>query len=354
MSKTKKRKPLSTPKKLAFMATTLIVILGSAEIAFRIRETVRKNRRVTLSPREPDSYRGKVLMPGRFEIPGHVSEVNSLSMRESSEIGPKKKGTLRILAVGGSTTYGLFTTANDKTWPKRVQAHLQKEGKTVEVLNGGVPAWDLRTSQTNLELRLYALEPDVVICYHAYNDLVANPDPRYAEDSKKDDPSDMWRPLRGSALYRFLRMRLQDPGDALIKKADAITDAGAEAFERNLRRFVKRTRAIGAKPFLCTYPSAFRKTHKESAEAKVPGLKRWFDEMSPFTYPALIGGLARYNDLIRKVAKEETVPYAELEQGMPKDVKLYMSTVHHSDEGEDKVAGIITKALLDSGILDAK
>ena len=70
------------------------------------------------------------------------------------------------------------------------------------------------------------------------------------------------------------------------------------------------------------------------------------DVVGPRAYDTLWTLHCRETQTIKKVWA------AELEKGMPKDVKLYMSTVHHSDEGEDVVAGIISKALLDSGILE--
>ncbi|HBP19947.1 MAG TPA: hypothetical protein DEA08_19435 [Planctomycetes bacterium] len=352
----KTRRPrLSTGKKLGFALVTVLGLIGVTEGFFRVREWTRSMRRHTLSPRVPDTYRHLVLKPNtRFESPsGFVMETNSLGMREkevSAEREPWVKQ--RILCVGGSTTFGLYTSANDKTWPAQVQRILHERGYPgVEVLNGGVPAWDLRTSQTNLELRLYDLKPDVVICYHAYNDLVANLDPRYAEDSKVDDVSELWRPLRASAFYRFLRKHLQDPGEQLRKKAETLSDEGTAGFERNLRRFVRRTREVGAQPVICSYPSALRPTLEESEAAGVPGLDRWFGDLSPFAYPTLIEGLKRYNATITKVTEDEGIPRPQVAEKMPHDVKLYASTVHHTDEGEVLVAQIVAQALIDAGIV---
>lgn len=351
----KKRPRLSTGKKLGFGLVTVVGLIGLGEGFFRLREFVRGSRKKTLSPRIPDTYRHLVLKPStKFESPaGFKMYTNSLGMREK-EVSAEREPWVeqRILCVGGSTTFGLYTSANDKTWPAQVQRILHERGYTgVEVLNGGVPAWDLRTSQTNLELRLYGLKPDVVICYHAYNDLVANLDPSYAEDSKVEDVSDMWRPLRGSALYRFLRGRLKNPSKQLREKAERLSDEGTAGFERNLRRFVRRTREIGAQPVICSYPSALRPTHAESEEVGVPGLQRWFGELSPFAYPTLIQGLELYNATIKTVAEEEGVPRPQVAEKMPHDVKLYASTVHHTDEGEVEVAKVVAQALIDAGIV---
>ncbi|MHC4225063.1 MAG: SGNH/GDSL hydrolase family protein, partial [Planctomycetota bacterium] len=191
----------------------------------------------------------------------------------------------------------------------------------------------------------------VVIVYHAYNDLVANLDPRYVRDSRAESPWQLWRPLRASALYRFLRSRIQDPRESLRNKASHLTDEGTEAFARNLRRFVRRTREEGVRPVIFSYPSALRDTLEESERAGVPGLDYWFHRLSPFEYPTLIEGIRRYNAVIRRIATEESVPVIELARLLPKRVELYESTVHHSDEGEDEVARIVADALLSNGAL---
>lgn len=344
---------LSLGKKIAFSLVPLVLLLGFGELGAWGREKLREARRLPFYAKRDDAYRNLVLEPhSRKERAGGVAEINAWGMRAPEISETPAPHITRVIAIGGSTTYGLFTSRNDLTWPARTQARLHAAGRPdVEVLNAGVPAWDLRTSQTNLELRLYALEPDVVIAYHAYNDLVANLDPRYVRDSRAESLWQLWRPLRVSALYRFLRRQLLDPGDELRNKASQLSDEGSEAFERNLRRFVRRTREEGARPVLCTYPTALRDTLEESERAGVPALDYWVHRLSPFDYPTLVEGLRRYNDVISRVAEEESVPVVELARLMPKRVELYESTVHHSDEGEDEVARIVAEALLESGVL---
>ena len=48
-------------------------------------------------------------------------------------------GTLRIAAVGDSTTFG-WGLSDDQTWPARLTEELTRRGHPVEVINAGVPA----------------------------------------------------------------------------------------------------------------------------------------------------------------------------------------------------------------------
>lgn len=355
-----KRRPLSAKKKLLFGLVACLGLLGVAEVAFAIRETVRSKRKPRL-PRTQDDYRGLINTPGakhERRDKGQTIHINALGMR-SPEVGEKQPGVPRIVAIGGSTTYGLYTSSNDKTWPAQLQVALAQAGHTTEVLNAGAPAWTLRVSLTNLELTVWATKPDVVIMYHNYNDLMSNQEPVYWADSKVDDVEELKRPqhkplLEHSALFRFIRSRLRDPRDSFLKKTDALSDEGAQAFERNLRRLVRRCKEQDVKLLLCTYPTAYRKTYAQSVADKVPAVKDWYEALCPLTYPKLLEGLDRYNAIIRKVAAEATLPVAELATTFPKDVSYYASPLHHSDKGEAEVAKIVAEALRSSGLLGSK
>ena len=359
------RRRLSRGKRVLFALLTVVGPFALAEGFFRAREAWRVSRKREsggeVSPREPDTFRNMVLIPGyRQEEPpspdfprGKLVAINSLGMRAREPALPKPPGLVRVLCVGGSSTYGLFTSRNEATWPARTEARLQAAGRQdVEVLDGGAPAWDARTSATNLDLRLWELRPDVLVICHVYNDAVANLDEQYERDSHATSPWGVWQPLRGSALFRFLVSRYHNPRDRLVHKAEAWRPEGLQAYRRNLLFLIRRAREEGARPVLVTEPVCFRPTREESERDGVPGLARWFDELSPFTYPALLDVLAAYCEEVRKLAVEERLPLVDLARRMPHDVRLYLTPVHHSDEGEEVVAGLVAEVLQSSGVLD--
>lgn len=350
-----KRRRVSLRRKLLFAFIPTLVIAGGAEGFCRIREYKREHssKRQRISPRVPDAWRNMVLNPGeRFEESGRVADINDLGMRAPTPRDPKP--ATRIVCIGGSSTYGLYVTANERTWPARVERELGRAD--VEVLNAGCPAWDVRTSQTNLELRLYdELKPDVVVACHVYNDVVANLDPLYDEHSRVEweDRAELRRWWHGhSALYRLIMAeRNKSLKKQLTTKATAMGPAGLAAYERNLRRLIERTRARGAKLLLVTEPTCYRPTEDESRAAKVPGMQQWFEELSPLDYPALMQALAAYQETMRRVARETNTPLCDLERLMPKDVALFESPVHHTDAGEELVGRLVAQALRDAGLV---
>lgn len=326
------------------------------EVFFRIRELVRRPKHV-VSPREVDTFRGMVLIPNyRIDDPDRTVHINSWGMRAPEPEVPKPAGRLRVLCVGGSSTYGLFTSHNQGTWPALTGERLHAAGRAdVEVLDAGAPAWDARVSLTNLELRLFELQPDVVVVCHIYNDAVANLDPQYERDSRAESVWDLWHPLQASALLRFAISRVHDePKRMLANKADAWRPEGLEAYRRNLERLVRRCREEGARVVFVTEPTCYRPTREASLAEGVPNMEYWFDHLSPFTYPALLDALAAYTEEMRRTARELQVPLIDLARLMPHDVELYNTPVHHSDRGEEVVADVVSRGLLESGVLEPR
>ena len=84
----------------------------------------------------------------------------------------KAKDEIRIATIGASTTANLNLNYEDN-WPGKLGALLQSEfpDKQVTVINAGIPGFNTAQSIGNLTLRVLRFSPDVVIIYHAYNDL---------------------------------------------------------------------------------------------------------------------------------------------------------------------------------------
>jgi lysophospholipase L1-like esterase len=352
------RRPLTGRKKAAFALVTLAVLFGVPEAFFQVREVVRASRKPRL-PLEPCPYRSYRLIPGaRYVGPKGKIDVNAFGLRGPETTLEPRPGVLRVACIGGSTTFGLYAANNDETWPALLDARLKAAGEAVEVLNCGAPGWTLRTSLANLDLSVWAMKPDVVVCYHAYNDLMENHEPRYHADSHADGVEGLVRReapgtslLMRSALFRFVRSRVRDPHDALIHKEPALHPEGEASFERNLRRLVRRCGEQRARLLLCTFPWAYRVTLEASRAAPVPAMQEWYDEASPLEYPALVEGLARYNATIRRVGQELGVPVLDLAADFPDDVRLYVSPIHHSLEGERLVSERVSVALRERGLL---
>ena len=101
-----------------------------------------------------------------------VNPVNSLGFR-GEEILLDKKGSIRVVCMGGSTTYGLGLPYRD-TFPKLLQDKLDLYcGKNVyEVINTAQPAFNLNHIINMTKRELLLLNPDMVILMEVINNFI--------------------------------------------------------------------------------------------------------------------------------------------------------------------------------------
>ena len=100
---------------------------------------------------------------------------NSLGYRGEEFEQPKPDDVYRIVAIGGSTTYGTGVTDDYRqSYPYQLQDYLRENGfPQVEVINAGVPGYTSYESFINLQMRVLSLDPDLIIIYHGINDAHA-------------------------------------------------------------------------------------------------------------------------------------------------------------------------------------
>ena len=97
--------------------------------------------------------------------------INSLGFR-GPEIAAAKDGAYRIVALGESTTFGMTLQPEDKPWPEVLEQIIRQRLKTrrpVQVINAGVPAYDIYDNLRRLTREILPLQPDMIISYHGAN-----------------------------------------------------------------------------------------------------------------------------------------------------------------------------------------
>jgi lysophospholipase L1-like esterase len=99
--------------------------------------------------------------------------INSLGFRGPEVTYEKKPGVLRVVCLGGSTTFDIGSVGPAQPWPEVLEAALRKRlgTQSVEVLNLGIPGATSFDSLIDLQLRVLPLQPDLVIVYQGHNDI---------------------------------------------------------------------------------------------------------------------------------------------------------------------------------------
>jgi hypothetical protein len=155
-----------TAARLLLLGISAAVSLLIAEVAVRL---VRPQAVMTVSrglyvPDPPRRYR---LQPGfrgtvtnRVEFDTRV-RINREGLR-GPEIGPKTPGTLRVLALGDSFTFGVGAQETE-TYPDRLQEILRSRGVRAEVLNAGAPGYGVPDEAAWFERWGRPLAPDLVL-----------------------------------------------------------------------------------------------------------------------------------------------------------------------------------------------
>jgi lysophospholipase L1-like esterase len=182
---------------LAFCLLISVAILLAMEGFCRWVESAPKYR--------PSEFLAYELIPG---YDAGDEAVNSHGLR-GYEIPPKRAGDFRILAMGGSTTWG-HKVSNDETWPYQLERRLHRNGHTqVRVLNGGVSGWGLEQIWLALERRyLSALEPDLVLIFSGWNPPALSENEMAREFRRKNRASEQKHWIYNSALVRRMARRI--------------------------------------------------------------------------------------------------------------------------------------------------
>ncbi len=97
--------------------------------------------------------------------------INSRGFR-GPEIPEPKGNAYRIVALGESTTFDCTMNPQEKPWPELLEQMIRERlhpGCPVQVINAGVPAYNLKHNDQRLVAEILPLKPDMIISYHGYN-----------------------------------------------------------------------------------------------------------------------------------------------------------------------------------------
>jgi len=253
-----------------------------------------------------------------------------------------------IAFVGGSTTE-CCAVAENLRFPAVVSKVLSEKGLKVNTLNAGTSGTTLHDSINNLLNHVIQDQPDFVVLMHACNDVgVLSEKGSYAARSGKlVGWSDIVRMslMRLSSYSSFLgltrnvaRERLfyqpTHPEEFKPRPASEASDELDGMFQRRLRAFVRVGHALGVQPVIMTQPLS---NHFTSLAPD------WTDHSVQF----------RFNELIRKVGREEDVIVIDLvrhlETNVPRwdeHMKLFYDGMHVNDNGSRIYGEHIAERLL--------
>lgn len=289
---------------------------------------------------------------------GQVTTHNESGFRETLPVKPKRSSVMRIVCLGGSTTYGAGVSDNSLTYPSRLNELLKTDRyrpagwSDVEVLNLGVGGYTSAEVLSMLHFYALPLEPEAVLIQVALNDVA----PRFYDDfdlgyehfRKVMQPEEAGWAAR--LLYRSrlvvvlgwglgvfkpqtLQARTQYPLPAGQQALVNLEHHGTEAFRRNLKAAVALARDSGVQVWLLT-EAALEVDTSSVEDQNLRALENAYQK-----------GLDEHQEVIRQLAQSEQVGLIDLARQMPQDPIYFTDMIHMSPAGNQVKAEIIANAL---------
>lgn len=284
------------------------------------------------------------------------------------EVSPRAPaGVERIMVVGASTTFDGEVTADERTWPARLEFWLHEAAPStpVEVVNAGVPGYRVLDNLIRLQTDLCHFHPDVIVLYDAHNDLfsalgqaVAGPPPI------TDTPGEMpvitpwghWL-SRHSLLYNKIALRwkaLHFGGrrgtPRPVDWSEAIA-TGAAQFERDVVSFVAIARAMGIRVVLA---QVVQVSGAGAASERDSLIRATWRQAVPFVPPdTLLAGYRRFDATVRTVAQRFAIPYISTQSFGLAGTEWYADgdPIHFNDRGADRMGHLMARAVVEAGVI---
>lgn len=304
---------------------------------------------------------------------------NSLGYRGDEIVMPKPENCFRIVCLGGSTTYTGKVEDAGKSYPALLEKELVGRGlDKVEVINAGAPGWSSWESMINFELRVLDLEPDMIIIYHAVNDIhprIVWPPEAYRGDNsgRRSAGTEVFMPsiLEYSTLLRMVMIKAgwTISHSALMGTLDRPRDTFyGNLFFEQLNEGVYPDgifKEVSAKKMLeVNKPIYFRRNLENiiavAKDKKIGVILATFAYSLQFNHlPRLrskefVHALDEMNETIKAVAEEKQVSLFDFARVFPPNKKYYTDGRHVNLKGAVLKAKMFADYIIDHHLIPSR
>ena len=292
----------------------------------------------------PHPYLGFALNPHASY--GGIRQYNAdYLIRRGEPIRQRAEVDLRVLVLGGSTSFGAGVSREQDTWIKVLEGRLRARiSPRTDVINGGVSGYNIVENMFHYLLLLQKLEPDLVLLITGVNDV----DPRLIGELRPDYSNSrmVWngealahiRPsafLSWSRLYRLLIWHRIDAGElghiyTIVQHPypdvgtwrDQLKRNGSAEYERYLRTFARLLRADGRRVVIVPQPWQAQPGHLGDEYFGI--------------------GVREHNTVSARVAAEMGVPFVkEAADAAVFRPQLFWDALHFNEEGSIVMARLM-------------
>ena len=280
-------------------------------------------------------------------------QTNSLGYHNAEFTTEKPADTIRILVLGGSTTFMWPYVKNPAdTWVARLEAKLQTiSNKRIQVINAGINYGTSAEALAGYVFRHRFLQPDIVIYHGGGNDVLPlffdHYDPEYthfrsAGSGSQPRPGEK-RLLANSHIVRYLYARWLEPvGSVVVTEPfwevdpqvalERVRQQAPIGLERNIDSLITLSKSSGADVVLFGFLQARKPFLSKNAVA----FKGYED--------ALILGLEKNYEVLARAGRRHQVPFVIPAQDRFQD-DWFQDNCHLTAEGEEVKAQIMFEEL---------
>ena len=252
-----------------------------------------------------------------------------------------KENLIRVNCLGASTTGNYIKKDNkDFSYPNELEKILNKDSLKYEVNNFGVGGYNSADILVNFILNIVDTRPEIIILYHAYNDIDS-----YLTDNIKSDYSHSRKNL-GETIWKFkLSEKIPTfplsfmnyiaenifpivPRNSLIKnitkgKRDLRIDPkkGLEIYERNIQSIIDIAKARNIKVILSSF------CHFLYDEISDSELHRTHHKI-----------VKQENEIILNLSRKNNLIFVDNYKKIPKEKRYFVDSIHFSPEGIKSIA----------------
>ena len=295
---------------------------------------------------EKDDYLKKQFAPSQKNVWVNQRRVNfNADGFRGKEL---RKKQVRIAAVGDSVTFGWTASGDELTYPAILEEFLSPFD--AEVVNAGVPRFNVMDVLALYLARIVPLKPQGVILLVGWNDIGYEFAPYRNETEETGIAS-----VGASAMRAYSALRLIGESSQIlmnhVKGADRILKEKEKAgdpirwdrvdeYERILTALVSAIKANGSTPVLVTLPHFLHSSMSEKEKKLLlHHLLAWPD----LSYQGWEGMVREVNGRIRKVASTAQVPLADCENKIGSE---YFTDLNHlNDEGNRRLAQCVSEKI---------
>jgi len=354
---------IPTHRKILYLAVIMIVLLAVCEVGLRARQWMRYGS-FAASVRDPmleyDSNADLLVPRPGYEVKGARLniKINSFGFRGDDFDRMKPPHTVRIAALGASTTFCAEVSDNHKTWPYRLQEKLSAAypGVRFEVINTAVGGYTAAENLRNLTHRVLPLDPDLALYYEGNNEITK--DTRQLALDRgliaRRNPQSLARTISNYSLlfdltYKNLTILAGRRNAVAVRTLDSVPSDLPSHFIGQLDE-MRRTLAARDIPLvLSTFIVKFRRNQPRPTQLANADVEFYY--MPWMSIDGMLDAMDTYNQAILDYAARNSLPVVDDREAVSPDAEHFSDAMHFLDKGAEAMADRFFKYLRTSNEL---